>query len=105
MGADSGLMCYQPTGPLVRTVDEVPLWIKPGIVGWIPIIGPALNVLYDWKRQKLAYKSVGEFISDNLGPGEDMRGKRVGILEQVTNNANIFDGTNGHPNAKGPSEG
>lgn len=105
MGADSDLMCYQPTRPLVRTVNEVPLWIKPGIVGWIPIIGPALNVLYNWKRQKLTYNSIGEFISDNLGPGEDVRGKRVDILEQVINNANIFDGTNRHPNAKGSSEG
>ena len=50
-------------------------------MGRIPIIGPALNVMYNFSQQSLTYKSVGDFLSDNLGPGEEMRGKRVGILE------------------------
>ena len=55
----------QPVGPIVRTVDEVPLWIKPGIEGSIRLIGPVLNVAYSWTRQRLMYQPVGEFLSDN----------------------------------------
>lgn len=74
----------QPAGPLVRTVDQVPLWQEPWILGRIPLVGPVLNVLYNWMQQKLTYKSVGEFLSDNLGPGDEMRGKRVGLLEDLS---------------------
>jgi len=52
-------------------------------VGRLPLVGPVLNVVYNWTKQKLTYKSVGEFLSDNLGPGEDMSAKRVCILEEV----------------------
>ncbi len=71
----------QPAGPLVVTTDRVGLWQEPWIWGRIPFIGPALNVIYNWKQQKLTYASVGEFLSSHLGPGEDLRGKRVGLLE------------------------
>lgn len=50
----------------------------------MPLIGPALNVVYNWKQQRLTYASVGEFLSNHLGPGEDMRGKRVGLLEDAS---------------------
>lgn len=62
-------------------IDSVPLWQEPWILGRLPLIGPALNVIYNWKQQMLTYKSVGEFLSENLGAGEEMRGKRVCILE------------------------
>ena len=44
-------------------------------------MGPLLNVVYNFGQQKLSYKSVGTFLAENLGPGEEMRGKRIGILE------------------------
>ena len=102
--ADSSLVLCQPVGPLVRAIDEVPLWQKPGIVGRFPFIGPTLNVVYNWKRQKLTYKSVGEFLSDSLGPGEDMTGKRVGILERTADSPSVLRETNDALVAKGPSE-
>jgi hypothetical protein len=55
----------QPVGPIIRTFDEVPLWIKPGIEGSIRLIVPVLNVAYNWTLQRLMYQSVGEFLSDN----------------------------------------
>ena len=71
----------QPVGPIMRHIDTVPFWQEPWIVGRLPLIGPRLNVIYNWSQQKLTYKSVGEFLSSNLGPGNDMRRKRVCILE------------------------
>lgn len=41
-------------------------------------------MLYNFKQQKLTYKSVGDFLSDNLGPGEELSQKRVGLLEDLT---------------------
>jgi hypothetical protein len=73
----------QPAGPVVRAIDSVPLWQEPWLVGRLPLIGPVLNVVYNWTKQKLTYKSVGEFLSDNLGPGGDMSAKRACILEEV----------------------
>lgn len=40
-------------------------------------------MLYNFGQQKLTYKSVGEFLSDNLGPGEELSHKRVGLLEDT----------------------
>lgn len=74
----------QPTGPLVVTTDQVGLWQEPWIAGRIPFIGPALNVIYNWKQQRLTYASVGEFLSNHLGPGDEWRGKRVGLLEDAS---------------------
>lgn len=74
----------QPNGPLVTSVDAVPIWQEPWIAGRIPIIGPVLNVLYNFSQQKLTYKSVGEFLSENLGPGEGLSQKRVGLLEDTS---------------------
>lgn len=37
--------------------------------------------MYNFKQQRLTYKSVGEFLASNLGPGEEMSQKRVGVLE------------------------
>lgn len=74
----------QPAGPLVITMDSVGLWQEPWIWGRIPFVGPALNVIYNWKQQRLTYASVGEFLSNHLGPGEGMRGKRVGLLEDAS---------------------
>ncbi|KAI0314855.1 hypothetical protein OF83DRAFT_1165040 [Amylostereum chailletii] len=71
----------EPVGPVVRTIDYVGLWHRPSLIGQIPFIGPILNVLYNFWCQRLSYKSVGDFLADNLGPGGDMRGKRVGLLE------------------------
>lgn len=65
------------------SVDSVPLWQEPWIAGRIPIIGPMLNVLYNFNLQKLTYKSVGKFLSDHLGPGEELSQKRVGLLEDT----------------------
>lgn len=62
-------------------MDKVPLWQEPWIVGRIPFVGPIMNVVYNMSQQKLTYKSVGEFLSDHLGPGEEMSQKRVGLLE------------------------
>ena len=50
-------------------------------MGNLPLVGPLLNVFYNFTCQKLTYVSVGAFLADNLGPGEALRGKRVGILE------------------------
>lgn len=77
----SSFTLYQPAGPLVITMDHVGLWQDPWVLGRMPFIGPALNVIYNWKRQRLTYASVGDFLSDHLGSGEDLRGKRVGLLE------------------------
>ena len=52
--------------------------------GRIPLVGPALNVVYNMKQQRLSYASVGGFLSNHLGPGEELRGKRVGLLEDVS---------------------
>ena len=73
----------QPSGAVVTTIDHVGLWQQPWIVGNLPLVGPLLNVSYNFWCQKLTYKSVGMFLADNLGPGEEMRGKRVGILEDT----------------------
>lgn len=81
-----GLICNrdQPVGPLITSVDSVPLWQEPGIAGRIPVIGPLFNVLYNFSQQKLTFNSVGEFLSDNLGPGGDLSQKRVGLLEDTS---------------------
>ena len=50
----------------------------------MPLVGPALNVIYNMKQQRLSYASVGEFLSNHLGPGEELRGKRVGLLEDAS---------------------
>lgn len=68
-------------GPIVETIDEVGLWQQPWIVGRLPLVGPLLNVMYNWKQQKLTYQSVGDYLASNLGPKEALKGKRVGILE------------------------
>ena len=47
-------------------------------------MGPVLNVLYNFTQQKLTYKSVGEFLSDNLGSGGELSQKRVGLLEDTS---------------------
>jgi len=71
----------EPVGPLVPTIDHVGLWRPLWIIGSIPFIGPLLNIMYNFIHQRLSYKSIGDFLADNLGPGEEMRGKRVGLLE------------------------
>ncbi|EIM84094.1 uncharacterized protein STEHIDRAFT_159691 [Stereum hirsutum FP-91666 SS1] len=78
----------EPSGPLVHTVDYIPLYRPPGFIGNLPFVGPLFNIIYNFYYQKLTYKSVGEFLADNLGPGDGtiegesgMRGKRVGLLE------------------------
>lgn len=78
----------KPSGPLVHTIDYIPLYRPPGFIGYLPFVGPLLNIMYNFCYQKLTYKSVGEFLADNLGPGDGaieggtkMRGKRVGLLE------------------------
>jgi len=62
----------------------VPIWQEPWIAGRIPFIGPVLNVLYNFGQQKLTYQSVGDFLSDNLGPGGNLSQKRVGLLEDTS---------------------
>jgi len=81
-----GLICTrdQPAGPLVTSVDSVPLWQEPWIAGRIPVIGPLLNVLYNFGQQKLTFRSVGDFLADNLGPCENLSQKRVGLLEDAS---------------------
>lgn len=81
-----GLICNrdQSAGPLVTSVDSVPLWQEPWIAGRVPVIGPLLNVLYNFGQQKLTFKSVGDFLADNLRPGEDLSQKRVGLLENIS---------------------
>ena len=66
------------------TTDSVGLWQEPYILGRMPLVGPALNVIYNWMHQRLTYTSVGEFLASHLGPGEELRGKRVGLLEDVS---------------------
>ena len=78
------LIRFQPAGPLVVTMDRVGLWQEPWIIGRIPLFGPVLNVAYNWWQQRLTYASVGEFLANHLGPGDEMRGKRVGLLEDVS---------------------
>lgn len=74
----------QPKGPPVIAIDTVAPWSHPGIIGSIPVLGPTLNLLYNWTVvQKLSYTSVGEFLADHLGPGGEMYQKRVGLLEDV----------------------
>ncbi|KAL9133970.1 MAG: hypothetical protein Q9175_004851 [Cornicularia normoerica] len=74
----------EPAGPLVITTDRVGLWQEPWLWGRMPLVGPVLNVIYNWKQQRLTYASVGEFLSNHLGPEKELRGKRVGVLEDAS---------------------
>ena len=80
-----GFVHLQPAGPLVVTTDRVGLWQEPWIIGRMPLVGSALNVIYNWTQQRLTYASVGEFLASHLGPGAEMRGKRIGLLEDGKN--------------------
>ena len=77
------MLLLQPAGPLVIGLDSVPIWQEPWIAGRIPVIGPILNVCYNFSQQKLTYKSVGDFLSENLGPGKSLSQRRVGLLEDT----------------------
>ena len=57
---------------------------EPWFWGRMPLVGSALNVIYNMKQQRLSYASVGKFLSNHLGPGEELRGKRVGLLEDAS---------------------
>ena len=65
-------------------MDSVPLWQEPWTAGRVPFIGSFLNVLYNFSQQKLTYQSVGQSLSANLGPGEELSHERVGLLEDPT---------------------
>ena len=42
-----------------------------------------MNVIYNFFYQQLTYKSVGDYLADNLGPSGELHHKRVCILEEV----------------------
>ena len=68
----------------MTTVDEVPLWPKPWLIGNLPVIGTILNLLYNFGQQHLTSQSVGGFLASNLGEAGIFRGKKVGILEDAS---------------------
>lgn len=78
------MLLNQPAGPTIRTIGEVGLWQRPWILGNLPLVGPILNVLYNFYWQRLTYKSVGAFLADNLHSDVELRGKRIGLLEDST---------------------
>lgn len=68
------LIHFQPAGPLVVTMDRVGLLQEPWIFGRMPFSRPALNVIYNWKQQRLTYASVGFFGANHLGSREGIMG-------------------------------
>lgn len=65
-------------------VDRPGLWEEPGTIGKLPVVGTALNVLYNLFCQSLTIKSIGIFLANSLICDEALIGKRVSILEDVS---------------------
>ncbi|KAH8832135.1 hypothetical protein DL96DRAFT_1525010 [Flagelloscypha sp. PMI_526] len=73
-----------PRGPLDVSVEAPSkLWSNPWVIpGRLPVIGAALNSVYNFARLGVTFGTLGEYMADNLGPGGDFSKNRVTVFEK-----------------------
>lgn len=74
----------QPVGLLAESITTLPLYQPPfTLTRYLPFqLGYTLNTMYNWVAGPVSFRSLGEYMVDNLDLGERLKGKRVGVLEQ-----------------------
>ncbi|KAM0751156.1 hypothetical protein T439DRAFT_355989 [Meredithblackwellia eburnea MCA 4105] len=74
----------EPTGPLVSSTTTPPLFLPRGFLTRYLLpssLGLLINTMSYWLTTSVTFKSLGEFMIDNLQVGTDMSGKRVQVIE------------------------
>ncbi|KAH8827536.1 hypothetical protein DL96DRAFT_1708875 [Flagelloscypha sp. PMI_526] len=72
-----------PRGPLEVSIESPKGWQAPWLLpGRLPFVGTRLNIFYNFSQLAVTFGTLGEFLADNLGPGEDYTQMRVAVFEK-----------------------